>query len=952
MPADINAMPACEAAKWYQEHGFYVHPLNGKIPILKAWQERTEHLSEHELTEYFETKNKNIGLVCGEKSDTTVIDRDHIPTGLWQGLELSPVRQSRTEGRDHLFYRYCAELPAAKYHALGFEILNGGNNCVLAPSIHPTGDKYQLTESPDNRPVMPMELIERIKSTVSTWNALQLNVSKCRNVFQAFFKAYFTDNDKKNPHFRDMSIFHGATGRELTLYLFSELKAAGATNGELHLLCMLMFLDSYSSKDSEYQIGKIKATATARAATIQAHPILSQFYDFERDHEPTPANTSQHRPTPAKESLTPEEMIRLVESAKRQMVKYKNQTESARQLVCKQVWKDHGLDGRIFKKAYDEVFSQKQEETEDNEDPLSIYPAHIIKQAYDILLHGDPKKYIIDTWNKSHIGDRNIGEMYASSYASTFILNSDGIHIKPGGGSGKGKSSSGQKYGNLIPRDRFFFGSMSGKAALYHKFKPGTVICLDDTDYGDDLISLIKQSTTEFQHGTKHRTVKDQAALEVSISERCAWWLNSVAGLDDEQLTNRFISADVDSSTEQDERVFEQQIEEELTFTAGDSDDVLVCRCMYSMLGLELYDIRIPLFSGDRFTWQNKDNRRNFKMFKDIIRSVTLYKIYQREKIGNCYISTVEDFDEAVKIYQSIAEANYTKLNNTQKKAMECMVEQKRGVDRKTLMKRTGISQTGVKHLMHGKNGNGGLLSFMAGLSESWDSERRCMVYDYNGDKFGLVSYERIAVLNRDNIEATINEFKTKLLSAGANTPNTQETPRKHPLGVSTKTVSSECSVVQVTPNHSKLQDSIYLNAGQTPEPELTITETPKNETEIYTTLTGSALGVSGGVIQATDNENHLTPGGVTCGVSGVSCGVTPATDTDTPLTPEPAGTCDIDLPELLEACSQWETHNHTSINSTNQILAAMDIAKTLKLSDIEPVQSAIKYHAKLANTS
>ena len=293
MPADINAMPACEAAKWYQEHGFYVHPLNGKIPILKAWQERTEHLSEHELTEYFETKNKNIGLVCGEKSDTTVIDRDHIPTGLWQGLELSPVRQSRTEGRDHLFYRYCAELPAAKYHALGFEILNGGNNCVLAPSIHPTGDKYQIIGSPDNRPEMPEALVERIKSTVDIWNSLQASVNRCRPAFRKMFNAYFIDNQKTNHHYRNVVDFRGATGRELQLFLFAELKANGASDDELDLLCKLIFLDGYDKKTSEYQISKISDRATVRTETIQTHPILSRFFDDGDDNTYKPASRRQ-----------------------------------------------------------------------------------------------------------------------------------------------------------------------------------------------------------------------------------------------------------------------------------------------------------------------------------------------------------------------------------------------------------------------------------------------------------------------------------------------------------------------------------------------------------------------------------------------------------------------------------------------------------------------------------
>ncbi|WP_333787522.1 bifunctional DNA primase/polymerase, partial [Methanomethylovorans sp.] len=347
MTTVTNEAVMYEASKAYQDIGFYIHPLRAhdKIPIVNKWSEIDKHFTESELKSYFDTKDpKNIGLICGELSDCTVIDRDFIVKGLWEGLDISPwVRQQRTGNRDHLFFKYCDELTAKKYHALGFEILNNGNNCVLTPSIHPSGDKYQFTQGePENRPQMSNELIDRIKANVATFEALQRSVNNCRHVFRKFFKAYFTDNQRSNPHYRDMSIFHGASGRELTLYFFAELKANGATFEELVLLCKLIFLDEYDSADSEYQIGKIATKATARTETIKAHPILSQFYDASEDVK-------------------------------------------------------RGKQGKEASHATEQTEPEREE-----------VPEHIKARAREIAKTGDPVSYILQTCDGLHVGDDGV----------------------------------------------------------------------------------------------------------------------------------------------------------------------------------------------------------------------------------------------------------------------------------------------------------------------------------------------------------------------------------------------------------------------------------------------------------------------------------------------------------------------------------------------------------------
>ena len=60
----------------YDARGWVVHPLTspnskkkspGKRPILDGWQKLKGHQGINTLKEYFENKDRNIGLVCGRQ---------------------------------------------------------------------------------------------------------------------------------------------------------------------------------------------------------------------------------------------------------------------------------------------------------------------------------------------------------------------------------------------------------------------------------------------------------------------------------------------------------------------------------------------------------------------------------------------------------------------------------------------------------------------------------------------------------------------------------------------------------------------------------------------------------------------------------------------------------------------------------------------------------------------
>ena len=121
------------------------------------------------------------------------------------------------------------------------------------------------------------------------------------------------------------------------------------------------------------------------------------------------------------------------------------------------------------------------------EERLKAYPEEIIRKANDILDNDDPFLYICDTWNKIHVGDRNLGEMLACSIACTQVLNAGlGIHEKPSGDSESGKSHACLSMGKLCPTWKFRSTTFSPKVLYYmDDLMPGTIIYTDDIDLAD-----------------------------------------------------------------------------------------------------------------------------------------------------------------------------------------------------------------------------------------------------------------------------------------------------------------------------------------------------------------------------------------------------------------------------------------------------------------------------------
>jgi hypothetical protein len=290
--------------------------------------------------------------------------------------------------------------------------------------------------------------------------------------------------------------------------------------------------------------------------------------------------------------------------------------------------------------------------------PVLIEDEHQAR-AVEILKSGDPLAFLLDTFNKSHVGDRTVAECLVMSVASQSVANTKGLHVSISGNSGKGKSHACTTMLNLIPESHRMTGTVSNKALYYaDDLRPGTVILFDDTSLSDDLQEVLKSATSSFHEPIEHRTVTADRQLRVcSIPERCVWWLAKVENPGDDQVMNRMLTVWIDDSAEQDRRVLEHLKEMEAgACRRGDDPDVLTCRALWSVLKQQRIFVRIPF--ARRIQFSNVANRRNPAMLFDLIKCHAALRFLQREgkEMGDevRIEAARQDFDAAARLYAAI----------------------------------------------------------------------------------------------------------------------------------------------------------------------------------------------------------------------------------------------------------------------------------------------------------
>lgn len=338
------------------------------------------------------------------------------------------------------------------------------------------------------------------------------------------------------------------------------------------------------------------------------------------------------------------------------------------------------------------------------------------RRTMEILRNGDPLSFLLDTFNKSHVGDRTVAECLVMSVASQSVANTKGLHVSISGNSGKGKSHACTTMLNLIPADYKLTGTVSNKALYYAEdLRPGTVILFDDTTLSDDLQEVLKSATSSFHEPIEHRTVTADRQLRVcSIPERCVWWLAKVENPGDDQVMNRMLTVWIDDSAEQDRAVLEHLKRTEASGpTRGDDPDVLTARALWSIVKQHRIFVRIPF--ARRIQFSNVANRRNPAMLFDLIKCHAALRFLQRkgkETGGEVRIEAArQDFDAAARLYAAInQEGGGQDSKMTRNEAAALATIARMGWETFTvrmLQQATGLSYHQVRRILQGYTARG-----------------------------------------------------------------------------------------------------------------------------------------------------------------------------------------------------------------------------------------------------
>jgi primase-polymerase (primpol)-like protein len=361
----------------------------------------------------------------------------------------------------------------------------------------------------------------------------------------------------------------------------------------------------------------------------------------------------------------------------------------------------------------------------------------ITEESKNILKNGDPIKYLLDVYQKIHVGDIEIGELLIATIGSTIVANSHGIHPGLNGTSGKGKSNACMAIAHLVPDEFKFVGSSSPKGLLFSNLSEGTVIFLDDIgQLNEDMESIIKRTTSMFQEPFVHiftdlRIKNDNKTRKAIIPPRCTWWITSHDANFDAQILNRQLMLAVVETNDQDAAVMKRQLEDaeigryELEITR----DVKICREIIRLIKKEIVNVKIPF--ATKIKWYNASNRRNLPMFLDTIKSFAAIRRCQRVKDNDGFIvATIDDYERAVKLWSYCQEEQISKLTKAEINILTIIQKRgDRGIVKSDLINESGLSSSRISEILNGKKRKdgsqaGGLLQKVSGLVSVRESTR------------------------------------------------------------------------------------------------------------------------------------------------------------------------------------------------------------------------------------
>lgn len=171
----------------HYELGLNLIPSNGKIPILKGWDQFSKRRVSDEEFQKLQSAHPyaNVSLVTGEISKVIVIDVDTDDPRIHRLFEGYPLKRKGKPGRCSYLAKYNGEL-SKEWLGEDIELLTTGQQCVLF-GLHPTAKIEYIVETLNGislleafkiLPVLSTEIREKIKKIAPKVNSVKSSPKK------------------------------------------------------------------------------------------------------------------------------------------------------------------------------------------------------------------------------------------------------------------------------------------------------------------------------------------------------------------------------------------------------------------------------------------------------------------------------------------------------------------------------------------------------------------------------------------------------------------------------------------------------------------------------------------------------------------------------------------------------------------------------------------------------
>jgi hypothetical protein len=192
----------------------------------------------------------------------------------------------------------------------------------------------------------------------------------------------------------------------------------------------------------------------------------------------------------------------------------------------------------------------------------------------------------------------------------------------------------------------------------------------------------------------------------------------------------------------------------------------------------------------DAISWNDKEHRRNHDKFLDLLAGITVYHFRQRDAINGMLVSTLDDYDRAIRIYNGTAKSNALCLNEDEQMILWALASGQELTSKELYTKAKGFSynksEKTMTRMIKGQNGSSGMLKKINDLNEWIDIEtmsidghggkiknvsRKVQKYQYAGDifkqlpgnnhvKFDCILFQTVASIDRGKADRLDKEWR------------------------------------------------------------------------------------------------------------------------------------------------------------------------------------------------